>query len=58
MIFIIVRNLIINLGWLRRFDGSPARRLEVMHVRAHHVGNKGNEKADELVKKGSKLTKY
>ena len=28
--------------------------MEVVHVRAH-AGNKGNEKADELAKKGAKL---
>ena len=39
------------LDWLRKFDGDPGRKLEVSHVRAH-AGNEGNEKADELVKKG------
>ena len=28
--------------------------MEVIHVGAH-AGNKGNEKADELVKKGAKI---
>ena len=41
------------LGWLRKFEGS-SRKVEVIHVRAH-AGNKGNEKADELAKKGAKL---
>ena len=41
------------LGWLRKFEGS-SRKVEVIHVRAH-ADNKGNEKADELAKKGAKL---
>ena len=41
------------LGWLRKYEGS-SRKVEVIHVRAH-AGNKGNEKADELVKKGVKF---
>ena len=28
--------------------------MEVIHARAH-AGNEGNEKADELIKKGAKL---
>ena len=42
------------LGWLRKFDGDPGRKLEVSHVRAH-AGNEGNEKADELAKKGADI---
>ena len=42
------------LEWLRRFSQTPGRRLEILHVRAH-AGNKGNERADELAKLGSKL---
>ena len=42
------------LGWLRKFDSDPSRKVAVHHVRAHE-GNAGNEKADELTKKGAKL---
>ena len=42
------------LGWLRKFEGDPGRKVEVRHVRAH-AGDVGNEKADELAKKGAKL---
>ena len=42
------------LGWLRRFSQAPGRRLEILHVRGHE-GNEGNERADKLVKLGSKL---
>ena len=42
------------LDWLRRFDSAPGRRVQVLHVRAHS-GNKGNELADGLAKKGSRL---
>ena len=40
--------------WIRKFEGAADRVLEIRHVRAH-TGNVGNEKADELAKKGSKL---
>ena len=42
------------LFWLRRFDESPVRYVEVLHVRAHE-GNAGNERADKLAKMGAKL---
>ena len=42
------------LFWLRRFDESPVRYVEVHHVRAHE-GNAGNERADKLAKMGAKL---
>ena len=42
------------LEWLRRFSQAPGRRLEILHVRGH-AGNKGNERADDLAKLGSKL---
>ena len=42
------------LGWLRCLSQVPGRRLKILHVRGH-VGNKGNEREDELVKLDSKL---
>ena len=42
------------LFWLRRFDNEPRRILYVTHVKAH-TGVVGNEKADKLASKGSKL---
>ena len=42
------------LRWLRLFESAPNRCVEMMHVRAH-AGTKGNERADALAKRGSKL---
>ena len=42
------------LRWLRLFRDLPDRNVTVTHVRAH-VGVFGNEKADELTKKGEDL---
>ena len=42
------------LRWFRRFEQAPGRVLTILHVRGH-VGNKGNERADELAKLGAKL---
>ena len=40
--------------WLRLFEGSETRRVEVLHVKAH-AGVEGNERADCLAAQGSKL---
>ena len=40
--------------WLRLFEESPDRSVEVTHVRAH-VGTEGNKRADGLAKKGGEL---
>ena len=42
------------LKWIRLFESSPNRCVEVMHVKAHD-GDVGNERADKLAKLGSKL---
>ena len=42
------------LRWLRLFESSPDRCVEVKHVQAH-AGKHGNERADTLAKEGSKL---
>ena len=42
------------LDCLRKFDSDPSRKVAVHHVRDHE-GNAGNEKVDELAKKGAKL---
>ena len=42
------------LKWIRLFESSPNRCVEVMHVKAHD-GDVGNERADKLAKQGSKL---
>ena len=42
------------LGWVKKFEEVEDRSVEFVWVRAHK-GNAGNEKADELAGKGSKL---
>ena len=42
------------LKWLRLFESSQNRCVEVFHVKAHS-GKGGNECADKLAKRGAKL---
>ena len=42
------------LKWLRLFESSPNRCVEVIHVKAHD-GEADNERADDLAKLGAKL---
>ena len=42
------------LKWLRLFESSHNRCVEILHVKAH-AGQRGNERADKLAKEGAKL---
>ena len=42
------------LIWLRLFERSPTKNIEILHVKAH-AGEHGNERADALAKKGVEL---
>ena len=42
------------LHWLQLFESAPDRSVTISHVKAHE-GTEGNERADELSKKGAEL---